>query len=271
MGELTNFGGIVSSTKNEFGCTVVSRADVRNIGLVLHQDLRAAKVTEFQDARSGVQQQILRLNVSVADSLGVDIGERAKELVDVKLDLEDWHGGLELVEVPRGSVDSLGHEFEHQVEIDLIFLRGDQSCLYPHFVIGIANPVSVGVVECLEFDNVGMADNAHDLQFSVLCIGERRWSSREAARAISMLTLKRLSCSTRLMAASSPDGDNFVWNTTPKLPLPTILHCVYCISRTSPVKPSCTFSRITSAHAVSGSSRTEGHVSGSIIPPILRL
>ena len=48
------------------------------------------------------------------------------------------------------------------------------------------------------------------------------------------------------MAASSPFGESFVWNTTPKDPLPTILHCVYCISLVSPVSPSWTFSRITS-------------------------
>lgn len=40
-------------------------------------------------------------------------------------------------------------------------------------------------------------------------------------------TLNLLSCRTRLMAASSPDGDSLVWKTTPNDPLPTILHCVY--------------------------------------------
>jgi hypothetical protein len=59
-------------------------------------------------------------------------------------------------------------------------------------------------------------------------------------------TLNRLSCRTRLMAASSLEGDSFVWNTTPNDPLPTILHCVYCSSRVSPVMPSWTFSRMTS-------------------------
>jgi len=61
-------------------------------------------------------------------------------------------------------------------------------------------------------------------------------------------TLNRLSCSTRLMAASSPVGESFVWKTTPKEPFPTILHWVYVISRVSPVKPSWTFSWITSKH-----------------------
>ena len=50
------------------------------------------------------------------------------------------------------------------------------------------------------------------------------------------------------MAASSPLGANLVWNTTPNEPLPTILHCVYCISLVSPVTPSCTFSRMTSTN-----------------------
>lgn len=62
----------------------------------------------------------------------------------------------------------------------------------------------------------------------------------------SLITLNRLSWRTRLMAASSPDGESFVWKTTPKDPFPTILHWVYCISRVSPVTPSWTFSRMTS-------------------------
>jgi hypothetical protein len=53
------------------------------------------------------------------------------------------------------------------------------------------------------------------------------------------------------MAASSPEGDSFVWKTTPNEPLPTILHCVYCRSLVSPVTPSWTFSRMTSAFYVS--------------------
>ena len=61
-------------------------------------------------------------------------------------------------------------------------------------------------------------------------------------------TLNLLSCSTRLIAASSLLGCSLVWKTTPKEPLPTILHWVYCISLVSPVRPSWTFSRMVSAH-----------------------
>lgn len=63
-------------------------------------------------------------------------------------------------------------------------------------------------------------------------------------------TLNRLSCKTRLIAASSLEGESLVWNTTPNDPLPTILHCVYCSSRVSPVMPSWTFSRMTSTNRV---------------------
>lgn len=49
------------------------------------------------------------------------------------------------------------------------------------------------------------------------------------------------------MAASSLEGESFVWKTTPKDPFPTILHCVYCRSLVSPVIPSWTFSLMISA------------------------
>jgi hypothetical protein len=90
-----------------------------------------------------------------------------------------------------------------------------------------------------------------------------------AAHQPLVLTLKRLSCSTRLMAASSPEGDSLVWKTTPKEPLPTILHWVYCISLVSPVSPSWTFSRMTSTvvvsneHGKAGGARVVQHTSHS--------
>lgn len=57
-----------------------------------------------------------------------------------------------------------------------------------------------------------------------------------------LLTLNRLSCKTRLIAASSFVSISLVWNTIPNDPLPTILQDVYDISRSSPVRPSCTCS-----------------------------
>lgn len=71
------------------------------------------------------------------------------------------------------------------------------------------------------------------------------------------------------MAASSPPGIIFVWNTTPNDPFPTILHCVYEISFISPESPSWTFSRTTSAwpgnveqHVSTRSTRVSGKARG---------
>lgn len=103
-------------------------------------------------------------------------------------------------------------------------------------VVGDTNAFAVGVIEGLELNDVGVVDNAHNLKLTVLAnslsihVVSTKYRDRN--------TLKRLSCSTRLMAASSPDGESFVWKTTPNEPLPTILHWVYWISFVSPVTPS---------------------------------
>jgi hypothetical protein len=58
----------------------------------------------------------------MADALRVDVCERSEKLVDEKLDFEDGHDGLHLVEVARSTVDGLWYEFENQVEVDFILL-----------------------------------------------------------------------------------------------------------------------------------------------------
>ena len=97
--ERTNLGGVIGGTENEFGRTVVPRANIRHVGLVLDQDLCAAEIAQLQDAGGGVEEQILRLDVPMADALRVDVGKRAEQLVRVQLGLEDGHDCLHLVEV----------------------------------------------------------------------------------------------------------------------------------------------------------------------------
>lgn len=111
---------------------------------------------------------------------------------------------------------------------------------------GIPYPFAIRVVEGLELYDVWVSHNSHDLQLTIL----QRVSQESQARGVEPgggeLTLNLLSWSTRLIAASSFEGESLVWKTTPKEPLPTILHWVYWISLVSPVTPSWTFSRITS-------------------------
>lgn len=110
---LTNLGCVVGGAENELRGPVVTRANVRNIGLVLNQDLGTAKITQFQDAAAGIEQQVLRLNVAMADTLRVNVGQGSEELVGVQLDLEYWHGGLGLVEEPGGTINGFGNELLH--------------------------------------------------------------------------------------------------------------------------------------------------------------
>lgn len=105
-----DLGGIICCTKNQLGGTVVSRADVRHIGLVLDQYLCTTEITELEDATVRVEEEVLRLDVSVANALRVDVGESPEELVNVQLDLKDRHRCLHLVEESGRTVDSLGNK-----------------------------------------------------------------------------------------------------------------------------------------------------------------
>ena len=118
----TNLGGIVGGTEYQLRSAVVAGADVGDVGLVGDQNLSAAKVAELENAGAGVQEEVLGLDVTVADAFGMDVGERAEQLVCVQLHLEEWHGSLELVEVTRSTVNGLWDVFKHQVKVDLVLL-----------------------------------------------------------------------------------------------------------------------------------------------------
>lgn len=122
VGMHTNLGCVVGGAKDELGGSVVAGADVGDVGLVLHQDLGAAKVAKLEDTGVGIEKQVLRLDVAVADALRVDVGQSAEELVNVQLDLEDWHCRLHLVEETGRSVDRLRHKLLNQVQVHFVLL-----------------------------------------------------------------------------------------------------------------------------------------------------
>ena len=116
----------------------------------------------------------------------MDVGQRAEQLVDVELHLQHGHRGLELVEVAGRPVNGLWDILEHQVEIHLIFLQGERDTqsaggvFFFFFFVLLrwegretkanldTHPVAVGIVEGLQLHDVGMTDNPHDLQFTIL-------------------------------------------------------------------------------------------------------
>lgn len=106
----------------------------------------------------------------MADPLRVDVRERTEQLVDVELHLEDRHNRLHLVEVARSAVNGFGDEFEHKVQVNLILLQVKSSASHRAFAIGRSYPLAIVVEEGLEFDYVGVPDDAHDLQLTVLVV-----------------------------------------------------------------------------------------------------
>jgi hypothetical protein len=119
----TNLGGVVGGSKDEFRSAVVSRADVRDIRLILNEDLGASEITKLQDTTVGVEKKVLGLDIAMADSLRVDVGEGAEKLVNVELHFECGHGRLHLVEESRSAIDGLRNKLLHQVQVDFILLE----------------------------------------------------------------------------------------------------------------------------------------------------
>lgn len=70
---LTDLGRVVDCAKYQLGRPVVARADVRHVRLAGQQLLGAAKVAQLQDGRFGIEQQILWLDVAMADAHLVDV------------------------------------------------------------------------------------------------------------------------------------------------------------------------------------------------------
>lgn len=96
----TDCGRVIGCTKDQLWGAVVSRADVRHVWFAGNQHFCAAKITQLEDASSGVEQQVLRLDVSVADAKVVDICKGAEQLVCVEFNVEHWEWLLLLCVLP---------------------------------------------------------------------------------------------------------------------------------------------------------------------------
>ena len=81
--------GVLGRAEHELGRAVVPRADVRHVGLPLHQHLRAPEVAQPALERRRVAEQVVRLDVAVADAPRVDVLERAERLPQVGADVVD--------------------------------------------------------------------------------------------------------------------------------------------------------------------------------------
>ena len=83
-----------------------------------------SKIAEFQNSSSGIEKQILGLDITMADSERMNIRQTSEQLIHVKLDLKHGHRLLDLGVVARCAIDGLWNIFEHKVEEDFILLPG---------------------------------------------------------------------------------------------------------------------------------------------------
>lgn len=119
----TNLGRVIGGTEDEFRGAVVSRTDVGDVRFVLHQNLGTTEIAKLEYAAVWVKEQVLRLDVTMAYALRMDVCQGSEELVDVELDLKNRHGSFHLVEETGCSVYRLGHEFLHQVQVNFVLLN----------------------------------------------------------------------------------------------------------------------------------------------------
>ena len=99
--------------------------------------------------RARVTQDVLWLNVSVANALRVDVGDRAQQLVRVELHQQVWHHLLHLEVLFHDAVGGIRNVVHNDVEVDLIWL------------------VPIGVKRLAHFDAVRVVEHFQNLELSV--------------------------------------------------------------------------------------------------------
>ena len=82
-------------------------------------DLGGAKVAELELVGLGVDEQVLRLDVAVAHTHGVDVGEGTAHLEHVQLHKQHRHALPALTVVLANAENGLRDKLQHQVEVHL--------------------------------------------------------------------------------------------------------------------------------------------------------
>jgi len=59
----------------------------------------------------------------MANALRMDVRKRSEELIDVQLDLDHGHDGLQFIEEARGPIHGLGYVLEDKVQVDFVLLQ----------------------------------------------------------------------------------------------------------------------------------------------------
>jgi len=125
MQKLANVCRIVGCSENKLRSPIIPRADVTDIGLSRDQNLCRTKITKFQNTSCWVEQQILGFDISMANTNRVDIGKGTEKLVHIQLDLQHRHWLFEFGVMATSAVDSFRHIFQHEIQVNFIFLGNE--------------------------------------------------------------------------------------------------------------------------------------------------
>jgi hypothetical protein len=110
LGPNVNGRRVIRGTKNQLGGPVVARADVGNVGFSLDERLGGTKVTEFELLIFGVDQQVLRFDIAMANAQLMDVCQRSGQLIQIELDKDKGERDVVLVMPPTYRVHSLWDE-----------------------------------------------------------------------------------------------------------------------------------------------------------------
>jgi hypothetical protein len=100
--------------------------------------------------RVGIAQNVLWLNISMADSLSVDIGNRSQKLIRVHLHNKVWHHLFNLKVLLHYSVGSIRNIVHDNIKINLVLV------------------LTIRVETLSHLDTVWMLQHFQDLKLSVL-------------------------------------------------------------------------------------------------------
>lgn len=140
---------VVLATEDQLWSSVISRADVRNVWFSLDKFLGRPEISKFQNMSCWVNKQILRLDISVANTQRMDISQGPEHLVGIHLYQKDGNALLHFDIVPHNSINGLWDVIHDYIEVYLIGL------------------ISTCVEGMLHLDNIGMEQFLHNLKFSV--------------------------------------------------------------------------------------------------------
>jgi hypothetical protein len=99
---------------------------------------------------SHIAKDVLGLDISMADSLSVDVGNRTHELIGVEFDNEVWHFLLHFEVLLHYTVGGIGNVVHHHIQVDFFWF------------------IAIGVETLAHFDAVGVVQHFQNGQLPVL-------------------------------------------------------------------------------------------------------